>query len=91
MGPVEELCKTEHGIQRCTYFVAHVQQESVLQLFRLLRLFGLLPEHLLGIDHLRLVAAQAEIVTDGSVFSRDRHHPECPKYAAPLFVVEECL
>ena len=59
---LEELSKTDNGIQWRTDLMAHVLQEAVLGILHLLCLEGLLFQLLLIIHLFRHVTAQSEIV-----------------------------
>ena len=65
---VKQLGKSNNGRERCTYLVAHIQQEGVFQGLSLLCLLCLLLQTFLGHDEVRVVTAHAEVVSNVSIF-----------------------
>ena len=89
MRTVEELSEPQHGIQRCSDLIAHIQEEGVLQLLGLLGFLRLLEQAHLCMLHLGLVATHAEILGHAPLFVGHGDEAEVHIHVSACLVVED--
>ena len=83
---LEQLCETNHRVQRRTNLITHVRQEGLFQCFCLLGLLRFNGQLLLRFHHLRHVTAHAEVAFHLPLGIHQRNHIELQPYRTTVLV-----